>query len=92
VYIFYIIVNALKLNPAVRVRTSKLGNSIMQLGSVDEPLYHIGDLVTSSNPTPLYLVQLVSNKLSLLSISDICAFMKGNEPLCFRHYNPVSVL
>jgi hypothetical protein len=76
VNIFYIIVNALKLNPTVKVRVSELGKSIMQLGSVDEPLYHTGDLVSGSNPTPLYLVQLVSNKLSLLSISGICAFLK----------------
>jgi hypothetical protein len=79
VYIFCIIVNALKLNPAVRVQISKLGKSIMQLGSVDEPLYHVGDLVTGSNPIPLYLVQLVSNKLSLLSVSDTCAWLKVGE-------------
>jgi hypothetical protein len=76
-YMLYIIECALELNPLVRVQTFELGNSIMQLGSVDEPLCHIGDSVTGPNHIPPYLVQLVSNKLSLSSISDTSECLKS---------------
>jgi hypothetical protein len=66
----------------------------MKLGSVDEPLCHTGDLVTGPNPIPPYLVQLVSNTMSPLSMTDTSASPKEGATLneLRSKHNPDSML
>jgi hypothetical protein len=55
-------------------QTTELGNGVLQLGSVDAPLFHMVNLDTGS--ICLYLVQLVTNKETPFSKSDTCAWLK----------------